>query len=404
MADGAHYRIPTLSMEAKDENGKRYWPAVYTRAELDPYYETVEKMLKVRQLAWTEISKAGGYLAKMLDSVGATCELGRLNYTDCVGCGFCEQGCLFNKKMTPLHTYLPLAEANGAEVRAESPVDHIEPSGTGYVVHYSQGGEAKQIWGQRVFIVAGGIYSAVLLLKSKPWLPNLSEHVGKNLTTNGQEMYIGILPPEFEGVQDYHCYKGQSNAGLMCYEYMESDGFTLHANGGLDPGVFASALERADDKLFPKRSWGLDYKRFAEQAYPSRVISYVSLGLCDGWRQVVLNADGKPDILELDRTKYDAYLDRVEKVVADLDAKTGVSTLPSFPRRRTGTTAAHLLSSCRIAEDPADGVVNPDGQVFGYENLYVCDASALPHSIAVNPALTIAALAERTSQYVIVKG
>lgn len=404
LADGAHYRAPTMSLDAEDESGYRYWPSVYTRAELDPYYDIVEEVLQVRRFDWPEIAKAGGYFAKLLDSVGATCDRGLLNYTDCVGCGFCEQGCIFDKKRSPLHTYIPLAEANGAEFRAGCLADHLEPSGTGYVVAYTQDGEKKEIWGQRVFVAAGGIHSAVILLKSRPWMPNLSDHVGKHLNTNGQEIYVGILPPEFEGTDDYRCYKGTSNAALMCYHYMPTDGFTLHANAGLDPGVFAGALQDPAGKLVPKRSWGMDFKRFAEEVYPHRVISYVSLGLSDGWRQVVLQSDGSPDVIEGDRVAYDAYLDRVEKIIADIDAKTGVSTVPAFPRRRTGTTSAHLLSACRMAESVDQGVVDPDGQVFGYENLYLCDASALPFALAVNPADTISAVAERVSQKVIVKG
>jgi cholesterol oxidase len=33
-------------------------------------------------------------------------------------------------------------------------------------------------------------------------------------------------------------------------------------------------------------------------------------------------------------------------------------------------------------------------QVFGYKNLLVCDAAAIPANPGVNPALTITALAE----------
>jgi cholesterol oxidase len=41
-----------------------------------------------------------------------------------------------------------------------------------------------------------------------------------------------------------------------------------------------------------------------------------------------------------------------------------------------------------------DGVIDDQLRVFGYENLVVCDAAALPANPGVNPALTITALAE----------
>jgi cholesterol oxidase len=39
--------------------------------------------------------------------------------------------------------------------------------------------------------------------------------------------------------------------------------------------------------------------------------------------------------------------------------------------------------------------VDPENRVFGYENLLVCDGSAVPANPGVNPSLTITASAER---------
>ncbi|MCZ7684032.1 MAG: GMC family oxidoreductase N-terminal domain-containing protein [Sandaracinaceae bacterium] len=117
--DGAHFRMPEASFQATDSTGRRYWPDGYSRASMDPYYDRAEAMLRVRQFAWSEIPKAGGLFAKLLDNAGASCERARMNYTDCVHCGFCAQGCTFDKKMTLLHTYIPAAETAGAEFRAE---------------------------------------------------------------------------------------------------------------------------------------------------------------------------------------------------------------------------------------------------------------------------------------------
>ena len=53
-----------------------------------------------------------------------------------------------------------------------------------------------------------------------------------------------------------------------------------------------------------------------------------------------------------------------------------------------------------IAPDPQRGVVDSRQRVFGYENLLVCDGSAVPANVGVNPSLTIAALAERAIGHV----
>ena len=53
-----------------------------------------------------------------------------------------------------------------------------------------------------------------------------------------------------------------------------------------------------------------------------------------------------------------------------------------------------------MGADPAASVVNSDCRAHDHANLYVVDASVLPTSAAVNPALTIAALALRTAGHI----
>ena len=403
--DGAHFRVPQRSFEVRDGNGRRYWPDAYDRALLDPYYARAEAMLSIRQLGWHEISKSGGLFAKMLDAAGASGERSRLNYADCLQCGFCAQGCIYGKKMSLLFNYIPLAEANGAEFRPGCLVDHIEPAaGSAYTVHYVRDGEAQTVMGQRVFVAGGGIHSAAILLRSKSYLPNLSTHVGEHFNNNGEHAVLGILPPEFDDLELYDCFKGMDNAGIMSFHWFESDDFTLHPGGGFEPTVFAADFAAPADAVLPGRAWGLEYKRFVESVYPHRIIGFSALGLAEGHRAITVDGSGAPDLVERDRTAYDAYLDRVEAVMADIQGQTGVRLFPTVPRHLAGTTSTHLLCACRMAETAADGAVDPDGQVFGYENLYLCDASALPFALAVNPALTISALSELTAEKVIAKG
>jgi choline dehydrogenase-like flavoprotein len=58
---------------------------------------------------------------------------------------------------------------------------------------------------------------------------------------------------------------------------------------------------------------------------------------------------------------------------------------------------AHLLGTCRMGDDPANSVVDADCRAHDVPNLYICDGSVFPTSTAVNPSLTIQAIAARTA-------
>jgi choline dehydrogenase-like flavoprotein len=53
------------------------------------------------------------------------------------------------------------------------------------------------------------------------------------------------------------------------------------------------------------------------------------------------------------------------------------------------------MGTTRMSDDPRRGVVDRDGRVHGMANLYVAGSSVYPTGGAVNPTLTIAALALR---------
>jgi choline dehydrogenase-like flavoprotein len=58
---------------------------------------------------------------------------------------------------------------------------------------------------------------------------------------------------------------------------------------------------------------------------------------------------------------------------------------------------AHFCGTVRFGDDPATSALDPSCRAWDIENLWVVDASVFPSSAAVNPALTIAALALRAA-------
>lgn len=65
---------------------------------------------------------------------------------------------------------------------------------------------------------------------------------------------------------------------------------------------------------------------------------------------------------------------------------------------RTTFASAHIMGTCRMGSSPKKSVVNPQGQVWGVEGLYVSDASVFPSATGVNPMLTVYAISDWISR------
>ena len=101
-------------------------------------------------------------------------------------------------------------------------------------------------------------------------------------------------------------------------------------------------------------------------------------------------------------------LDGVERALqalaADLEAS-GIGTL-SFDAQslatdllRDGAFGGHHIGTTRMADAPADGVVDRNCRVHGVENLFIAGSSVFPTSGQANPTLTILALALRLAAH-----
>ena len=69
---------------------------------------------------------------------------------------------------------------------------------------------------------------------------------------------------------------------------------------------------------------------------------------------------------------------------------------PIILTRNLGVEAtSHQCGTARMGHDPATSVVDAGLRAYDLDNMWIADSSPFPSSAAVNPALTVAALALR---------
>jgi choline dehydrogenase-like flavoprotein len=91
---------------------------------------------------------------------------------------------------------------------------------------------------------------------------------------------------------------------------------------------------------------------------------------------------------------HDLLVQRLKRVMKK--AGWPITLSRGFPKSKP----SHQCGTNRMGADPATSVVDPNLKAHDLDNLYICDASVLPTSAAVNPSLTIAALAQRAGAHI----
>ena len=93
--------------------------------------------------------------------------------------------------------------------------------------------------------------------------------------------------------------------------------------------------------------------------------------------------------------KIPAYIPMANKMANSMANKIDGTPLSVLPEVVFDTaTTAHILGGCRMSDSLESGVIDRNGQLYGYDNFYVVDGSIVPVNLGVNPSLTITALAE----------
>ncbi|HVO75995.1 MAG TPA: GMC family oxidoreductase [Ignavibacteriaceae bacterium] len=324
------------------------------------------------------------------------------NISGCLGCGYCNIGCRYNKKLSMLTTILPEIQKiygkESLEIIAGCEAVKLNKNGNG--ISYLEGefrdGRKIKIYGKTFIVSAGAISSSILLLKSKLGI----ERAGMNLSFNMGSQLTAAFPDKidsYDGLQISHFMKITPDTGFIMESWFNPPMFQSTAMPGWFEDHYRN-MKRYDRLTCVGLLVGSESNAKVRIAgLTGREIEYTPTEkdfrtLLSGLElagEIMLEAGAEsvmPNTFKYYEFKNKDEVRKLHEYIKD----------PSEITLGTG----HPQGGNIIGSSPDKGVVNPEFKVFGFNNLYVCDASVFPTSLGVNPQLTVMALADYASEFV----
>ena len=389
------------------------WPV--TLSELAPYYAKAEELMGVTGSHGIASHPGNNNYAVMENGakrIGYTnvsnSHLG-INSTDrdgrpgCIQMGYCTQGCKIGAKWSTLYSEIPKAEATGhLDLRSGCMALRIEHDKSGSVtavVYSDENGNEQRQSARAVCVAANAVETPRLLLNSaSPMFPdglaNGSGEVGRNYMR-----HVGAFVfAEFERPVNMH--RGITVSGSVFDEarHDPSRGFAggyLMEAASLFPGSLALMMDA--------NGWGHDYARTMERYSHMAGMMMNGEDMPKPGNRVTLH-DSEVDQYGLPIPVVHVEEHANDTAMRDHFFRQGTAIYDAVGATRTHEfltgAATHNMGTCRMADDPAKGVVNRYGQSNEIGNLFISDGSVFPTSTAENPTLTIVALALRQADHI----
>jgi cholesterol oxidase len=341
--------------------------------------------------------------------------------TGCKLCGRCMVGCPHGAKNTLVKNYLYFAEKRGAQVMPERTVIDVRPLGAGdgsegYEVESVRSGawlrKERRVQRARGVVVSAGPLGTNKLLQRcrvKGSLPRISSRLGELVRTNSESILTVTVPEDYpedliKRVAITSSIYPDAHTHIETVTYGDHGDSMRHLYTLLvgDGSRVTRPLKLlAQILMHPKR---LAQTVFAKH-WSRRTIILLVMQTLDN--AIALRPHQGPFGSFWLKTEQDperpnpTFIPIANKAAEWFAERTGGIAQSSVTEAVFNIpTTAHILGGAVIASDPERGVVDAHQRVFGYENLLVCDGSAIPANVGVNPSLTITALAEHAMSHV----
>lgn len=274
--------------------------------------------------------------------------------------------------------------------------------GAAYVDRHNEDAQGKA-HARTVIICAGAFESPKLLLRSRP--AGHDDGIGNNKDLVGRYLVShSFLSVEAEAPENPDMIGTEFGfPTLMSRSYddpgrQETGKIFLFRNQST-PGQYWNSLMAAGKSRSEMDKIAKGRMRVGLSAF------YEEFGNYDN--RLTLSASGKLDQFRLplqtisfsrsDTVIKNANL-RLDDMKAIMQNMDGYTTIDKSAKLE-GAAGYHASGTCRMGADPGEGVTDSNLRVFGTDNLYVCSNAVFPSIGAVNPTLTLTAVAFRLADH-----
>ncbi len=397
------------------------WPINYE--ELAPYYAQAEVLLGITgdsdnddpprygakyPFPHTDYTLGDMLLIDALESMDigyGHMSLAR-NGNRCITTGTCDY-CPVNARYTALYDLGQLQNEypEKLHLKTESPVTEIlmdgknRARGVGFLDLKT--GTPDSLESDTVIVCAGTIESCKLLLSStnKYWpdgIGNDSGHVGRHLIGHPVLFARGVRPDNPDKLHQELGFTSLISRHFDSPEYQPKGKMWFSGGAGSTSSLEEQILDNNSRREINKQmeseamiSLGGEMEQFE---HPKNRVSLANGTTRHGLRNTKISV-GTHDInLQTRREHVQSFVEILKTAGCREDSiETGVAN----------PDGAHASATCRMSSADSDGVVDPNLQVHGTDNLFICSNAVFPSIAAANPTLTMSALAVRLAEHLL---
>jgi len=401
---GDSFRGPTDRLERwRREHGLE----CMSEAELNPHWQAIEQELGIHVTEERLLNENNRLVRAGCDRLGIEGSPPPTARIDCVGCGWTQFGCAYNRKTSQLITTIPRVSKAGGRIYSDARVATLlleDGRVTGVAGEFIDR-ETKRATGRfrvvaPVVVLAGGALGTAELL-----LRNITDDVvGARFFINPHYFVWADFGRPIDNVTGIPCAYV-----VHGFRQVQRDARGEYAGGGYimlanhqSPAIAAVMLngmgEAHTERMSRYRHLG-SLMSVIDEEHPGRVF----LGR-DGIRRTEYNVRGVDQLKAVDYMKnasriflaagaQEVWIPDVYGTTVRNERDLAKITVRSVQPNVQFCAGSHLLGTAPMGADARTSFAGQSGEAHRVRGLYVADGAALPGSVSVDPSLTIMGVA-----------